>query len=128
MDCVTSTHPVKATIPEQPARQLDQPEVVAIFLVVADEDAAALRQPGEGPLHHPTTWLVTLRSVARLPLLADPSDVRDIAVALGQQALLGPLLATIGGVLARLFPPRTGPCPASRRRSATPTSPRRVRR
>ena len=50
------------------------------------------------------------------------------AVAVGQQALLGPFLAAVGGVLARLFPPRTGPCPASRRPIATPTAPRRVRR
>src|SRR5205823_2391318 len=50
------------------------------------------------------------------------------AVAVGQQALLGPLLAAVGGVLTRLFPPRTGPCPASRRPPAIATAPRRVRR
>src|SRR6185437_10020460 len=50
------------------------------------------------------------------------------AVALGQEALLGPVLAAAGGILARLFSPRAGPCPASRRPPATPTAPRRVHR
>src|SRR5207302_9628420 len=40
-------------------------------------------------------------------------DSQRAAVAVGQEVLLGPFLAAVGGVLARLFPPRTGPCPAS---------------
>src|SRR5262249_42498086 len=35
------------------------------------------------------------------------------------QRLLGAHFPAIGGVLAHLFPPRTGPCPAPRRHSAT---------
>src|SRR5208283_4813386 len=48
-------------------------------------------------------------------------------VAIGHQALFGALFSSVGGILARLFPPRSGPCPASRRPAATPTAPRRVR-
>ena len=42
-------------------------------------------------------------------------------------ALFGALFSSVGGILARLFPPQSGPCPASRRPAATPTAPRRVR-
>src|SRR5208337_4398936 len=48
-------------------------------------------------------------------------------VAIGHQALFGALFSSVGGILARLFPPRSGPCTASRRPAATPTAPRRVR-
>ena len=148
---------------------------------------AALRQPCERPLDHPSPRLVALRSVAALLFLADPADVRGVSgcgrrpfpvglsyalsrgvclgfilcrfgpldhdtldprrcqeppfqdvrpgdhhpqrstVAIGHQALFGAFFSSVGGILARLFPPRSGPCPASRRPAATPTAPRRVR-
>src|SRR3954465_12576167 len=68
---------METTIPEQAAGQLDQAQVVAVLLLVPHQEATALRQPGERPLHHPATRLVPLRTVAPLPLLADPPDVRD---------------------------------------------------
>src|SRR5829696_2335351 len=95
MGCVTSTQLVKAAIPEQPARQLDQPEVVAILLVVTDQDAAALRQPGERPLHHPPTRLVALRSVTPPGLLADPPDVRRIARVGRRRPTVGVVVALV---------------------------------
>ena len=92
MGCITSARPVEATIPEQPTGQLDQPQVVADFIVVLDQDPPALRQPCKGPLHHPPTRLVTLRAVTLLGLLADPPDE-------GYITLSGRRLATPGVVI-----------------------------
>jgi len=54
---------------------LDQPEVVDVLLVVANQETSAPRQPRERPLHHPPPGLVSLGAVTGLVLLADPSDV-----------------------------------------------------
>src|SRR3982750_1440148 len=181
------SHAVYPAIPDQSARELNQPEVVDVLLLVPHQDPAAFRQPRQGPLDYPAPRLVPLRLVAGLLLLADPPDVGDVsgggrgpfaprvierriqaqvlrllgrglgpvdddrldgppqelllhdvgrgghdaqraAGSVDHEVLLGPLLATVGGVLAHLFPPRTGPCPASRRPTAIPTGPRRARR
>src|SRR3954447_7054099 len=62
---------MKATIPQESARQLDQARVVRVLLVIPHQDATALRQPCERPLHDPAPRLVPLRPVARLLLLTD---------------------------------------------------------
>src|SRR5512135_29422 len=82
-------------IPVQRAGQLDQTQVVGGLLVVTHQDPPALRQPGERPLHHPTTRLVTLRPVARLLLRADPPEVRGITRfrrCLATGGVVGPLV------------------------------------
>ena len=144
--CVASPQSEESPVPQQPAGHLNQPKIVAILLLPTDQDAAALRQPRERTLHHPTPRLVTPRPVA--PFLSSP--IRRIAhrgrVARPRsprssrfttprgppspsttRLFLVPFLPRSVGFL-RLFPPRTGPCPASRPPIATPTSPRRSRR
>src|SRR3954466_5955085 len=69
---------MEATIPEETAGQLDQAQVVPVLLLISHQDATALRQPGERPLHDPSPRLLPLRSVARLLLLTDPPDVCDV--------------------------------------------------
>jgi hypothetical protein len=59
---------VIASEPEQGARELEQPEVVAGVLVPADQHRAAFGQPSQCPLHHPTAGFVALG--ARRPLVA----------------------------------------------------------
>src|SRR4051812_10928308 len=84
--CVASTHPVEATIPEQAARQLDQPQVVLVLLVISHQDPAAFAQPGQCPLHHPPPRLVNPRAVTRLLLLPDPPNMRRVPRALQRLA------------------------------------------
>ena len=66
-------------LPEQSASQLNQREVVDVLLLVPHQDPAALRQPCERPLDHPSPRLVALRSVAALLFLTDPADVRGVS-------------------------------------------------
>ena len=70
---------MEPAIPEQSASQLNQREVVDVLLLVPHQDPAALRQPCERPLDHPSPRLVALRSVAALLFLADPADVRGVS-------------------------------------------------
>jgi hypothetical protein len=69
--------PVQPAIPQEPTSQLDEPEVVHVMLVVADQQSSALRQPGQGSFHDPSTslpasWparlttIVSLRRVCKL--------------------------------------------------------------
>src|ERR671925_137323 len=65
---------LEAPEPEEGAGELKESEVVARMLVVADEDRAALGQPGKRPLHHPTSGRLALRG--RRPAIPDLGDVR----------------------------------------------------
>src|SRR5271166_4580209 len=110
--------------PLLPAVLTDRPDVADVPLVQAQ---VLLDLLGVGPLDDD-------RLDRRLQqLLID--DVRSgdhyperATVAVGQHTLLGPRLASVGGVFPHLFPPRTGPCPASRRLPAISSGPPRVRR
>jgi len=74
---------MEAPVPKKGAGELDEPEVVDGLLVVADEDRAALGEPGERALNHPATGgMAFLARLVEL-LLPDPADVRDVARLLG---------------------------------------------
>ena len=65
---------------------MDEAAVVGGLLLVADEDGAALLQPGEGALDHPAAgWVALLAGRVEL-LLADAADVGDVAAGLGRGA------------------------------------------
>src|SRR3990172_4777454 len=74
---------MEAPVPEQGAGELDEPEVVGWFLVVADEDGAALREPGEGALDDPAAGGAAVPAPLVELLLADAADVRCVAGLLG---------------------------------------------
>ena len=68
---------MKPSKPQQAARELDQPQAVRGVLLVADQQAPALRQPGQRPLDHPTPRLRRApRTVA--PRRASPGRRADI--------------------------------------------------
>jgi hypothetical protein len=65
-----------AAEPDEAAGELEEAEVVLGLLLVADEEAAALGEPGQRPLDHPPPSLVPLGS--RRALVADGGDVWDV--------------------------------------------------
>src|SRR5687768_2713845 len=67
-----------ATEPEQPTGELEQAEVILGLLLPADQDATALRQPGQRPLHHPSASRMALGSLR--PLVTDERNVRLVVV------------------------------------------------
>jgi hypothetical protein len=86
LTCVSRTHPVQPPVPVQSEGQLDQPQVVDVLLVVPHQDAPALRQPRQRPLHHPPPRLAAAgaslgpRAVTRGP------DVPDVPARLHRRA------------------------------------------
>src|SRR5947209_331556 len=69
---------MEAAIPQQPTCELKQAEVVNRMFVIANQQGPTLREPSQGPLHHPAAWLLTLLGVTRLRLFFDPPDVRRV--------------------------------------------------
>src|SRR5215217_7735057 len=66
-------------IPQQDASHLDQPQVVDGLLLVAHQDGPAFRKPAQCALHYPSSSRVAFLSRTVELLLADLSDVRDVA-------------------------------------------------
>jgi hypothetical protein len=77
---------VQAPVPEERAGELDEGEVVGGVLVVADEDRAALREPGECALDDPAAGGVALLPRLVELLLADAADVGKVARLLGSRS------------------------------------------
>lgn len=69
---------MESAAPEQRAGELDETLVVLRLLVVADEDRAALGQPGECALDDPAPGGLGLLPPAVELLLADAADVGDV--------------------------------------------------
>src|SRR4051812_14948286 len=67
-----------AAMPKQDASELDEPQVVAPLLVVANEQSPTLRQPGQGALDDPPMSRITLLASLAFLLLANAPDVSDI--------------------------------------------------
>jgi hypothetical protein len=64
------------TVPQQDASDLNQPQVVGSLLLVAYQDGAALRQPAQRALHHPSPCRITLLALQVLLLFSNASDMR----------------------------------------------------
>src|SRR2546421_12088632 len=97
---------MKSSEPVQEARQLDQAQIVHWVLVVPHQDGSALRQPTQGPLHHPATWLAPPRSPFGRALLADRPDMGDVAVSLGGLMARGIVVARIQAEMLPMVPGR----------------------
>jgi hypothetical protein len=61
---------------------LDEPKVVDVMLVVADQQSSALRQPGKGSFHDPSTSLPASWPTRLSAVLTDWPNVRYIAMPL----------------------------------------------
>src|SRR5215204_6846552 len=70
------------SIPQQDASDLDQPQIVGGFLLVAYQDGAALRQPAQRALHHPSPRRIAFLALQVLLLFSNASDMRLVVVAL----------------------------------------------
>src|SRR3712207_5001789 len=66
-------------MPKQDASHLYQPQVVGSLLLVAHQNRPAFRQPAQRPLHYPASRRIALLSGLIELLLADLTDVRDVA-------------------------------------------------
>src|SRR5579883_1488423 len=106
-----------ATVPEQRAGKLQQREVVAGMLVVAHQDGATLAPPGQRPFHDPAPGRVAASLLFVKLLLADPPDMRHVAV-------LGRRLPPGGGVVALVQAHCPGTGAGAARRSAPAVRPR----
>src|SRR5215210_1735356 len=71
-----------ASIPQQDAGYLDQPQVVRGLLIVAHQNGPALREPAQSSLHYPSPRRIAFLARIIFLLLADTPDVRDVAVTL----------------------------------------------
>lgn len=95
---------MNTAIPQQGAGELNESEMIEPVLVVADEERAALRQPGQRAFHDPTSRFVFLVSASG-GLFADAANVRNVLM-LGDGGVAGRIVvALVQAQVLFLHPP-----------------------